>query len=112
MAMKNDMRDRLIELLFRVAEEKDCPQPHEVADYLIANGVIVPPCKVGDKIYVVDKITDTVKNQLVSKISFSEMGNMYLHFYGYTYSTELIGKTVFLTKNEAEVKLKECSKDA
>lgn len=34
-------RDRLIELFFKVAEEKDCPQPNEVADYLLANGVIV-----------------------------------------------------------------------
>ena len=35
-------RDRLIELLFKVTEEKDCPQPFEIADYLLANGVIVP----------------------------------------------------------------------
>ena len=41
-------RDRLIELLFKVTEEKDCPQPDEIADHLLANGVIVPPCKVGD----------------------------------------------------------------
>lgn len=48
-------RDRLIELLFKVTEEKDCPQPDEIADYLLANGVIVPPCKVGDMVYVVSQ---------------------------------------------------------
>lgn len=37
-------RDRLIELLFKVTEEKDCPQPCEIADYLLANGVIITPC--------------------------------------------------------------------
>lgn len=41
-------RDRLIELLFKVTEEKDCPQPNEITDYLLENGVTVPPCKVGD----------------------------------------------------------------
>lgn len=48
-------RDRLIELLFKVTKEKDCPQPDEIADYLLANGVIVPPCKVGDWVYVVSQ---------------------------------------------------------
>lgn len=38
------MRDRLIELLEKAAKEMDCPQMDEVADYLLANGVIVPPC--------------------------------------------------------------------
>ena len=56
-------RDRLIELLFKVAKEKDCPQPCEIADYLLANGVIVPPCKVGDDIYWIDSDTNEIKCQ-------------------------------------------------
>ena len=39
-------RDRLIELLFKVTKEKDCPQPCEVADYLLANGVRIIDTKV------------------------------------------------------------------
>ena len=59
-------RDRLIELL----KKDNCPSPFfcdekckyanlkrcyqaRTADYLLANGVIVPPCKVGDKVYIV-----------------------------------------------------------
>lgn len=46
------MRERLIELISKVQymgglEEK-------LADYLLANGVVVPPCKVGDKFYRIE----------------------------------------------------------
>ena len=54
-------RDRLIELLTYFADgyspEYRNIVPYtkvtKIADYLLANGVIVPPCKVGDK-YVMD----------------------------------------------------------
>lgn len=47
-------RDRLIELLEDTAHEKGgMPSFSDIADYLLANGVIVPPCKVGDR-YVMD----------------------------------------------------------
>lgn len=67
-------RERLIELIktMECRYEKTCPQYGEMADcakcqyddydacnsyarkadYLLANGVIVPPCKVGDTVYV------------------------------------------------------------
>lgn len=66
------MRDRLIELIREAKEhpEKTCPrwelptcggcdynkddecdQIARLADFLLKNGVIVPPCKVGDTIY-------------------------------------------------------------
>lgn len=58
------MRDRLIELLdnFSFACLKTCDGKHggchscqigQIADYLITNGVIVPPCKVGDTVYYI-----------------------------------------------------------
>ena len=60
------MRERLIELLTRYDEEiafcDICDRPVEdcakcsnemLAEYLLANGVLVPPCKGGDKIYVI-----------------------------------------------------------
>lgn len=60
-------RDRLIELLNEAEDicdrTLDCDECkyHQSAmcddelkiDYLLANGVIVPPCKVGDKVYVI-----------------------------------------------------------
>jgi hypothetical protein len=64
--MQNE-RDKLVELLKTpnksvflreanphfVTEETD--EDTIIADYLIANGVIVPPCKVGDEIWVVEE---------------------------------------------------------
>ena len=62
------MRDRLIELWGYAIEScksfscADCEHNNinypkcmdvHIADYLLANGVIVPPCKVGDKVYTV-----------------------------------------------------------
>lgn len=50
------MKDRLIELL-RQAEHKYLNllefEKDILADYLLENGVIVPPCKVGQTVYVI-----------------------------------------------------------
>ena len=53
------MRDRLIELILNFENELDKKHPHTgsmdrieaTADHLLANGVIVPPVKVGTTIY-------------------------------------------------------------
>ena len=47
------MRDRLIELLEKDGSVYEVNDIKILADYLLANGVIVAPCKVGDK-YVMD----------------------------------------------------------
>lgn len=51
------MRDRLIELLDDTLKEWECDvQPEtvlQIAEYLLENGVIVPPCKVGDTVYLI-----------------------------------------------------------
>ena len=58
-------RERLIELLMQgdIAAAKQgvfnccmCRREAEtIADYLIENGVIVPPCKVGDMVYIFER---------------------------------------------------------
>ena len=56
--MTNDkQRERLVELLDKLGENK-VTFPIDsfnsaLADYLLANGVIVPPCKVGQTVYKV-----------------------------------------------------------
>lgn len=52
------MRDRLIKLMHEgdlasgtVCDDYDL---EFIADYLLNNGVIVPPCNVGDKVYLID----------------------------------------------------------
>ena len=127
-------RDRLIELLEDTAHEKSgMPSFGDIADYLLANGVIVPPCKVGDKIYwVIDNITDrNIKEFCIDYDEKTDMGICEFTVYGFMkrednslricieeidYYTVFflyekdIGKTVFLTKEEAEEKLKELGK--
>lgn len=77
-----------------------------VADYLLANGVIVPPCKVGSKVYwqnMGGKITEaTVIKLLQARVDKG---------FEYDIPFEEIGKTIFLTREEVEAKLKESSHD-
>lgn len=74
----------------------------EVADYLLANGVIVPPCEVGSKVYwqnMGGKITEAT----VIKLLQARVDN------GFEYDIpfEEIGKTIFLTREEAEKALED-----
>ena len=56
------MRERLIELLNKKYDHfcdqcgvnKDSRYTENLAEYLLANGVIVPPCKVGGKVWFID----------------------------------------------------------
>lgn len=50
--MQNDMRDRLIDLLYEAEGQvnNDYPTVEQIADHLIANGVIISPLTVGDMI--------------------------------------------------------------
>ncbi len=123
--MQNDMRDRLIELL-REAREKHLfvdKYNEAVADHLIANGVIVPPCKVGDMVYAVKgcfylphvyfiKPNELIKAEviaiketksrkilllkpLIEDCFYTRISNKWFPFSAY-------GKTIFLTREEAE----------
>jgi len=108
----------------------ECDLTGRFADYLLANGVIVPPCKVGDVVYRLDgfvwkyecgeceyfdegwydcpnmcektgsskKPTECIEIK-EEKITFEDILR-YLYWNDF-------GKTVFLTKEEAEAKLKE-----
>lgn len=91
---------------------EDCYE-YFLADYLIANGVIVPPCKVGDTVYVISRyytgtwliysctveyITKYNSNSFINAV-FSRDINFGLNIVEF-------GKTVFLTREEAEQTLK------
>ena len=117
------MRDRLIEIMKNtvvgminghrlLAKTIWMPRVFEqIADCLLANGVIVPPCKVGDTVYVV---TSYICEYEVKEIAYDDM---FMKFYCYNESyafecqrfmffDERIGKTVFLTREEAEAALR------
>ena len=134
------MRDRLIELHEEagvawdryIDECQDCGNVSEKtyhefhADYLLENGVIVPPCKVGDKVWIKDRRFDCLKRKFESfinegyvkaiKISLKPMkitieypvvNDSRGRCKGADYAATSIGKSVFLTKEEAEEALKE-----
>ncbi len=76
------MRDRLIELLNKKYDHfcdqcgvnKDSHYTENLADYLLANGVIVPPCKAGDTLYLVrqdvKKIIEVIVTAIIQRHTF------------------------------------------
>lgn len=119
--MNGDMRDRLIEILkcaplcgrrFDV-QYSDGTIAH-IADHLIANGVILPPCKVGDKVWVINK--KDIYDCSVYGISIDYKSAWFTFLCGGVfpefkekkiyYLTEF-GQAVFLTREEAEKALAE-----
>lgn len=112
------MRDRLIELLQEFTDNNNGGgSNHGRADYLLANGVIVPPCRVGDTVYVIIDMDNPARRMLECKvisISMEETGmhfkfqtvKKYLYRYG-NFDIDDIGKTVFLTYEQAEKALAE-----
>lgn len=96
-----ESRERLIELVEEAKEEyagdvTDHTETEYIVECLLNNGVIVLPCKVGDKVYQTDglKVYEGVVKKIVYDahiISFDETA---------------IGESIFLTKKEAEAKLR------
>ena len=94
------MRERLIEILSKPIYPKVGVDPAEVvADYLLDNGVIVPPCKVGDKVYQTDG----------TRIYESEVRKIIYDTGHIAFDEDAIGKSVFLSRDEAEKALAERS---
>lgn len=117
------MRERLIELIKTSAYDGNIDEGFDgpvlnienVADYLIANGVIVPPCKVGDKVYFIiqDECANEKKyivSQRINDVStrglFVSTSTLEENCGDFEPYSEMC-KTVFLTKEEAENALKE-----
>ena len=110
-------RDRLIHKIMSLNKPTISLQTAmDIVDAIIDEGVIVPPCKVGDKVYTYGarrvkewKITFCGKNSRGEhKMNAADDGfKNLLEFWDYD-----IGKTVFLTKEEAEEKLKELNDNA
>lgn len=107
-------RERLIELLDQNCGYVEEQKAEMLADYLLENGVIVPPVKVGDKVWIIMANYTIAKGCVVSTENKSDTEFDYFKFYVSYYPichwrnkitafiTNDIGKTVFLTKSEAE----------
>ena len=111
------MRDRLIELLEKANEtvigftiDGDIGI---IADHLLAEGVIVPPCKVGDTVYHITGIdtredldlTDIFEGKVKSISKDEKALWIYVRYDNgltYWYEETDIGRRLFLTREEAE----------
>lgn len=82
-----------------------------IADHLLANGVIVLPCKVGDKVYViynnkvikgkVDSFDVVIEESDISYVAGVKFFDQIATVKGFSF-----GLNVFLTKSQAEEALK------
>lgn len=117
-------------LLCTYRGQADCTLEN-IADHLLANGIIVPPCKVGDMVWINYEYSksiirtcpvkvyayriDTKKNNMricvEGYIKISAYGGHYNHYYNGTFKWDSVGKSVFLTKEEAEAELRKRSAD-
>jgi hypothetical protein len=95
-----------------------------VADYLIANNVVVLPCRVGDTVYSLlywwDKdsgivpyqiknltMTQNQKGEWTKKYRAMQLKNGKTIDWQLNFDFDMLGKTVFLSREEAEAKLRE-----
>lgn len=107
-------RDRLIKDL-RISKtewlEKECDHETDkelveyVADYLIADGWMRLPCKVGDTVYIIG-LDKKIEKHFVEGICLYQNG-LFIEILYNGQGFSLPFNKVFLTKAEAEQKLKE-----
>ena len=115
-------RDRLIELIQDAVNGCARHWAEIIADHLLANGVIVPPCKVGQTIYEIrakgkgsprGRYCDYAITTNYSLRNAIERGlELYIKRKPFV-KTDMTrwNKTVFLTKEEAEAELKKRGKE-
>ena len=74
-----------------------------IAEELLANGVIVLPCKVGDTVYYLDD-AEVVKDKVIGVVYSDDMDYLTksVRTYDCLLAWENFGKTYFATKEEAE----------
>lgn len=127
------MRDRLMKLLCSVecdGEETfgNCPQRRDgqcrtvqklemcqigaIADQFIANGGILPLCKVGDEVWFINCLDEIVYIGEIHDVRYNGCSCIYRIVRSvenggvFAFSDYEIGKSVFLTRKEAEQALK------
>lgn len=93
-----------------------------MADALLSSGVIAPPCTVGDEVWIRWGLTESDKSMYPVKVyalrfdtkknnmricveghfKVTSYGGSYTHYYNGTFAWNSVGKTVFLSREEAE----------
>lgn len=115
--MNDAERDRLIELLKKAdknASDKGITDYDDAiadnADYLLANGAMVQPCKVGARVYVITSQTSDNRNLYIFEDTITHYrivdGCTIMCFENHLGVSDWNWDKVFLTREEAEAKLK------
>lgn len=116
----NCERERLIELLYKRLRKHEVdienyaiPLPEYFADYLLENGVIVPPVKVGGIVWVIYNKCVTPAN--VMAVYVDKSGGMFdlkilTEGLKSTINKDYTFDMVYITEEQAEKALKEVSK--
>ena len=126
---EKEQREKLVELLKQTChcQDEDCSNcssngicfTYKDADHLLENGVIVPPVKVGDTVYEIQQDRTLQKWYVYGIIKYdgqewaaeAQNSKNRWNYIGKTFAFRLFGKTVFLTKKQAEKALKEGAKN-
>lgn len=97
-----DVREKLVKLLDIIIQPGQ-KTLGDIADYLIANGVTVQECKLGDKIYQ----TDTVRiyESIIDEITFTAKHTIFVTE-NIAFDERAIGNSIFLSYAEAEAHLR------
>ena len=111
------MRERLIEMIQNSVGGCARYWAEVIADHLLANGVIVPPCKVGEWVWCIE--LGQVKKAKIEELHYQASihghysDDILFHAYDFKRKEEIsfwrddIGEAVFLTREEAEKALEE-----
>ena len=103
------MRDRLIELLNQNCGYVEEQKAEKLADYLLENGAVALPCKLGDTVYRISTRRGTgikyIQETTVSRIAIDNEG-IWIFCTCNPIAKTVFGKTVFLTREDAEKALK------
>lgn len=121
------MRDRLIKKINQIefdyseicveCSEDGYRSPPDYAEYfadrLLADGIIVPPVKINQTVYVIDRadVRDPIKEKIVLEIQDGYLGAVFVlqdtpFRLRRAYNFGDVGKTVFLAREEAEKALR------
>lgn len=115
------MRNKLIKLVEECGDA--CLQAHipltseRIADHLLSEGVIVPPVKVGQTVYVLCEDFGSIFECKIHSMHYIDgvwtghVRNTWIHSYGslYNWTESDFENSIFFTKEEAEKALAERS---
>ena len=113
--------ERLIEMIDKALDKHEStienyvhPEQEWIADYLLSNGVVVLPCSVNDTLYIADEKANIIRVEKVRTFFIGHPAykeNMprlkMIRTDCHDIPIDDFGKTVFLTREEAEKALKE-----